>query len=215
MSRELLIVGTSGLAKETAQVARHLDPDGVRWHRIGYVTHLRDELGMRLPYGEVTELDEALAGRSEPTDVVIGIGRPLLRREIAQRLAGNAALEFPNLIHPGAGVDHDLVSLGRGNVITRGVVLTCDIRIGDFNLVNLNSTIGHDCVIGSYNVINPGCNISGRVTIGDLCLLGTGCQILEALEITSGVTIGGGAVVTRPIPQAGTWVGVPARHKPS
>jgi sugar O-acyltransferase (sialic acid O-acetyltransferase NeuD family) len=213
MSRELLIVGTSGLSKEAAQLARRMDPHGTRWHKIGYVTHLRDELGTRMPFGEVCELDETLAQRNEAVDVVIGIGHPNRRRDVAMRLSSNAALDFPNLIHPTVEIDDNLVSLGRGNMVTQGVVMTCDIHLGDFNLVNWNSTIGHDSIIGSYNVINPGSSVSGRVRIGDACLLGTGCRVLETLQIASGVTVGSGAVVTRSILQAGTYLGVPARRK--
>ncbi len=215
MPRELLIVGTGGLSKEAAQLARRMDPEGARWHRISYVTHLRDELGKSMPFGDVSELDETLASRSDPADVVIGIGHPDLRRRVALQMSANPSLAFPNLVHPNVELDEHLVALGRGNMITAGVVMTCDIRIGDFNLVNWNSTIGHDSVIGSWNVINPGSSVSGHVRIGDACLLGTGCRILEKLEIASGVTIGGGAVVTRSIMQAGTWLGVPARRQQS
>jgi sugar O-acyltransferase (sialic acid O-acetyltransferase NeuD family) len=215
MPRDLLVVGTGGLAKEAAQLARRMDPAGARWPSIGYVTHLPEELGARLPFGEVRELDAALAQRAVPADVVIGVGHPGRRRDLALLLAANPVLAFPNLVHPDVEIDAGLVTLGRGNMVTRGVVMTCDIRIGDFNLVNWNSTIGHDCVVGSYNVINPGSSVSGRVRLGDACLLGTGCRILETLEIASDVTIGAGAVVTRSIGEPGTWLGVPARRAPS
>ncbi len=215
MPRELLIIGSSGLSKEVALVARRIDPTGVRWPKLGYVTHLREELGTRMPFGEVCELDENLLERREPVDVAIGVGHPHVRRKVIERLSANPALNFPNLIHPGVEIVEGLVTLGRGNVITQNVSLTCDIRIGDFNLFNLNSTLGHDAVIGNGNVINPGCNISGRVQIGDWCLLGTGCRILETLQIVSDVTIGSGAVVTRSIMEAGTYVGMPARRLPS
>lgn len=215
MASELLIIGTSGLSKETALVARRMDPTGARWSKIGYVTHLREELGMRMPFGEVCELDETLQARREPVDVAIGVGHPGVRRKVIERLIANPALNFPNLINPNVEIAEGLITLGRGNVITQGVSLTCDIRIGDFNLFNLNSTLGHDAIIGTGNVINPGCNISGRVQLGDWCLLGTGCRILETLQIVSDVIIGSGAVVTRSITEAGTYVGMPARRLPS
>jgi acetyltransferase-like isoleucine patch superfamily enzyme len=100
-------------------------------------------------------------------------------------------------------------------MLTQGVVMTCDIRIGDFNLLNWNTTIGHDAVVGSYNVINPASSISGYVQLADACLLGTGCRVLEGLTIASGVTIGAGAVVTRSIADPGVWLGVPARELPA
>ena len=43
MPSDLLIAGTSGLAKEAAQLARRIDPKRERWSHIRYVTHSADE----------------------------------------------------------------------------------------------------------------------------------------------------------------------------
>lgn len=212
---ELLIVGTGGLAKEAAQLARRMDPRAARWSEIAYVAAGAELLDKVLPYGTVRYTDEQLLARTEPADVVIGIGQPRARRDVARRLRANAVLRFPNLVHPSVEIDPAFVTLGIGNMVTLGVVMTCDIHVGDFNLFNWNTTIGHDTVIGSYNVINPGCSVSGRIYLGDACLLGTGCRVLETLNIASNVTIGAGAVVIASIAGEGTWVGVPARRLPS
>ena len=210
-STELLIIGTGGLAKEAAQLARRIDPHAERWRRIAYVSHDPGELGRQLVHGSIDHLDQAVLARTTPADVVIGTGHPQLRRKLALQFTANPALAFPNLIHPLLEIDAACVSLGRGNMITQGVVMTCDIHIGDFNLFNWNSTVGHDTVIGSYNVVNPGSSISGHVKIGDTCLLGTGCRVLENLTLCSDLTIGAGAIVTKSIATVGTYVGVPAR----
>lgn len=210
--RELLIVGTGGLAKEAAQLARHSDPRATRWDSIHYVAESPTMIGTTLPYGVVRYLDADVEGRTSECDVVIALGLPRPRRQVAQRLADNPLLSFPNLIHPNVDIDANHVTIGRGNMIACGAVLTCDIIVGDFNLVNWNVTIGHDATVGSYNVLNPSCNVSGYTVIGDACLLGTGCQVLERLMVASEVTVGAGAVVTRSISAAGgTYVGVPAR----
>ena len=167
MPRELLIIGCSGLAKEAAQLARRIDPHSLRWPRISYVGQTAAEIGTALPFGTVQYQDAELATRSEPADVVIGIGHPRARRMAATRLRANSALQFPNLVHPSVDIDPALVRLGTGHMLTLGVVVSCDIRIGDFNLLNWNSTVGHDAVLGSFNVINPSSSVSGRVTLGD------------------------------------------------
>ena len=211
--RELLIVGTGGLAKEAAQLARRIDPDATRWDRIHYVTESQAMVGTTLAYGVVRYVDADLDRRTNECDVVIAVGHPWPRRRVAQRLANNPVLVFPNLVHPRVWIDPNYVSMGRGNMIATGAVLTCDITVGDFNLVNWNVTIGHDARIGSCNVLNPSSNLSGNTIIGDACLLGTGCQVLERLSVASGTTIGAGAVVTRSIhAQGGTYIGVPARR---
>ena len=212
MARELLIIGTSGLAREVAQLARQIDPKGERWDQVSFVADSAEQLGHSFTYGLVRYLDSDLLVRQLPADVVIGIGHPKMRRKVAERLIDSPSLSFPNLIHPTVSIDEACVRIGRGNMIAKGVVLTCDITIGDFNLVNWNVTIGHDASIGSFNVLNPGSNVSGWVSITDACLLGTGCQLLEHRSVSSDISVGAGAVVTRSLTDKGaTYVGIPAR----
>lgn len=213
MSSDLLIVGTSGLAKECAQLARQIDPNSQRWSTISYVTHDENLLGATLPFGSVSMLDHDLQTIGTKVDVVIGIGHPNLKQKICQKFSKNPRLSFPNLIHPTVEIDHNFVKMGHGNMFTKGVVMTCDILIGNFNLFNWNCTVGHDSELGNYNVINPGSSVSGRVKIGDSCLIGTGARIIEDIEIGSNICIGAGAVVTRSIGHAGIYVGIPARLK--
>ncbi len=214
MAAELFIVGTQGLAKEMAQLARRIDPDACRWPSIHYVSNDPADLGEERPFGRVDMLDAQLLDLTEPADVVIGIGHPQWRRKVVHALRRNPRLGFPSLVHPGVELDTRFVRLGQGNLVTQGVVMTCDIEIGDFNLFNWNVTIGHDCRIGSYNVINPGSSISGKVWLGDACLIGTGARVLEGRKVANDVVLGAGAVLTRSIEQPGdTHVGVPARAR--
>ena len=215
MPSELYIVGTGGLAKECAQLARQIDPDCKRWTSIVYVTDDENLLGTPLPYGSVSMMDGDLNYADRNVDVVIGVGHPIIKKKIIQKLSGNAKLNFPNLIHPMVEIEPRFVKLGIGNILTKGVIMTCDIEIGDFNLFNWNCTVGHDTTIGSYNVILPGSSISGRVKMGDSCLVGTCASIIENIVIGSNIFIGAGAVVTRSITQEGVYVGVPARMKNS
>lgn len=216
MALDLFIIGTSGLAKEAAQLARRIDPDAAIWSNIHYVTNDPSLLGQARPFGVVNALDDVLHNRRVPTDVAIGIGHPKIRRQVAASLRTNIHLRFPNLVHPRVELDSNFVRIGVGNMITQGVVLTCDIALGDFNLLNWNVTVGHDCRIGSYNVINPGSNVSGNVTLGDACLIGTGARILEGRHIADDVTLGAGAVLTKSVTTPGeVYIGIPARVKTS
>jgi sugar O-acyltransferase (sialic acid O-acetyltransferase NeuD family) len=212
MPIELLIIGSAGLAKETAQLARQIDPGKFRWGTISYVAEDASSLGSKLPYGEVRYIDAQLAGINRPVDVALGIGYPRGRLRVAERLIANPRFSFPNLVHPSVGIETEVVSLGRGNMICKGVVLTCDIGIGDFNLLNWNVTVGHDTRIDSFCVVNPGSNVSGNVHVCSTCFIGTGSQVLEGLEVAESTTIGAGAVVVNSIQVAGTYVGVPARR---
>lgn len=211
-NRELIIIGTGGLAKEIAQLARQIDPQNNRWASIDYAAESEDQLGIKISYGKVRWLDQDLISRERPCDVVIGIGHPKLRHKIYDKLSNNPNLTYPNLIHPAVEIDDGFVNIGFGNIVTKGVIMTCDISIQNFNLFNWNVTIGHDTDIGSFNVFNPGTNISGYSIIKDDSLFGTGSQVLERLSIASNTTIGAGAVVTKSITESdGIYIGIPAR----
>lgn len=208
---KLFILGTGGLAKEAAQLARRIDSVGERWPMLAYVSQHRQTVGAHLPHGNVEYADDEFFGLDQQCDVLIAIGNPAPRKRLAERAMRNEHFAFPNLVHPGVEIDTAVVRLGMGNMICKGVVMTCDIAIGDFNLLNWNVTVGHDATIGSFNVINPSSNISGNTRIGDACLVGSGAQILERLVVASQTTVGAGAVVTSSIQTAGVYVGVPAR----
>jgi sugar O-acyltransferase (sialic acid O-acetyltransferase NeuD family) len=212
MRRDILILGSSGLAREVAMVVEQVNAREHRWRFRGFVSGALEETGRDLGMGKVLGDDDWLLGSELEADLVVAIGYPRVRARVLHRyLEATGRFGFPNLVHPMASLDFRRVELGRGNVVTAGVAMTCDIEIGDFNLFNLNMTVGHDGVIGSYNVFNPSVNLSGGVRIGDRVLAGTGCQVLENLSVGSDSTIGAGAVVRSNVEAGQTVVGVPAR----
>ena len=79
------------------------------------------------------------------------------------------------------------------------------------HLINCYSGIFHDTKIGDYNEIMPGAKLLGNVTIGNSCRIGTNSTILPNINICDNVVIGAGAVVTRDITEAGTYIGIPAK----
>jgi sugar O-acyltransferase (sialic acid O-acetyltransferase NeuD family) len=212
--RDLYVLGTGGLAKEMAQLAAQINRVTPTWIFKGYIARSINELNCTLPYGRVVGTDEWLLSLHANADVVVGIGHPSMRKEVSRRLNSSDGLRWPNLIHPSVQIDWDVVEMGCGNVITTNCVLTCDVEIGDFNLLNWCVTIGHDTRIGSFNVINPGSNISGHVVLNDEILVGTGSQILENLQVASRTTVGAGAVVISSIAtEGGLYAGVPATRR--
>src|SRR5688500_5793813 len=118
----LLVVGTGGLAKEVAQLARRIDPDGRIWGAISYVAASESEKGTALPFGGVDYCDDDIAESPIAADAVIAVGAPALRHVLATRYSALPKLRFPNLIHPSVPFDPTLVKLGKGNVIAQSVI---------------------------------------------------------------------------------------------
>lgn len=212
MRRDLIILGTSGLAREMAMLVEMVNARTCAWRFLGFVGPDASKVGKTLGLGPVLGDDAWLLDQNLEADLLCGIGYPKVREKVMRPyLQQTGRFGFPNLIHPSANLDFRRVELGMGNAVTAGCSFTCDIEAGDFNLFNLNMTVGHDARIGRFNVFNPSVNVSGNVRIGDRVLVGTGCQILENLTVGDDATLGAGAVVRTNVPVGTTMVGVPAK----
>lgn len=144
--------------------------------------------------------------------ITVGIGDPVARLSIGRQLA--AALptaRMPNLVHPSVVMDAKSCTLGAGVILCAGVIMTVNITVAEYAMVNRACNIGHEAVVGCGVVINPLASISGGVVLGDRTLVGTNATVLQYIKIGSDATIGAGAVVTRNVSPGTTVVGVPAR----
>ena len=209
--RDLAIYGAGGFGRETALLVQQINAVSHRWNLIGFYDD-------GLTKGKTIDQWEILGGiqdvlRFAPgADLVIAIADPLTRKSVANRLA-NVKLTFPTLIHPTCQAGAESNQFGKGCILTAGVILTTGIKVEDFVIINLLSTLGHDVVIGEFSTIMPGCNLSGKVTIGDCTMVGTGARILQNLSIGKLCKIGAGAVVTQNFSDNKTIIGVPAYEK--
>jgi sugar O-acyltransferase (sialic acid O-acetyltransferase NeuD family) len=156
------------------------------------------------------------AGIKSPSELKLGapvalaIGSSEERKNIYTSLKGD--YHFPSLIHPSALLmSPDTIRIGKGAIICAGSILTTNISLGDFVIINLHSSVGHDCILGDFVSLMPGARLSGGVILEDGVYVGTNASILPGLRIGAGATIGAGAVVTKDVAPNSTVVGVPAK----
>ena len=143
--------------------------------------------------------------------LAVAIGNPDTKQKIIQNIT-NAMIDFPTLIHPSAMMgNNEYLKIGRGCIICAGCIVTTNIEIKDFVILNLACTVGHDTRIGNYASFMPSCNISGEVNIGDCVYCGTGVKIINRIEIGEYSIIGAGAVVVRDVEPNTVVAGVPAK----
>jgi sugar O-acyltransferase (sialic acid O-acetyltransferase NeuD family) len=191
--KKLWVLGDSGLAREVEMTARAIDPRGERWLGIS-----------RVDRSEEADL------LSEGGDLVMGIAAPHIRARVAARLGGRDGISWPVLVHPWADVE-PTVALAAGVVVASGSIVTVDVEISAWSMLNLSVTVGHDARIGQFCMINPQAVISGNVSIEDEVLIGAGAVILEGRRVGNGATIGAGALVATDVEPGSTVVGAPAR----
>ncbi len=111
----------------------------------------------------------------------------------------NAGFEVINLIHPKATVEPS-TSMGRGNQIMAGAIVSSRARIGDNTIINCGSVISHDCTIGSHAHITPGAVLAGGVTIGEASVIGMAATIYLGVTIGKNVTIANGVHILSDVP---------------
>lgn len=159
--------------------------------------------------GDATLLDDPafLAG----VDLVVAVQGPARRSLALQLLQAQASL--PPLAHPAATIS-TTATLGAGTVVSAGVIVQSDARIGRFCLLNTAASIDHDNSVDDFVSIAPGVRTAGYVTIEDGAFVGLGAVIINGVTVGAGATIGAGAVVTRNVPAGATVVGNPARVLP-
>ena len=107
MTKPLLIIGSSGYAKEIAQIAKRIDPNNQRWDKISYVAAKRTEIGTNLLFGRVDYCDEDILSGSVTGDVAIALGEPHLRQRVVAQYSNVPGLTYPNLIDPSVDYDPD------------------------------------------------------------------------------------------------------------
>lgn len=205
---DLVILGAGGLGREIAAMVAGSSL-GAQYRIVGFAD---DALAPGTQVGRWTVLC-AIDGVAElgPISVVLALGDPELKTRIYQRIQG-LPLRFPTLIHPSVhNLDPARNRIGQGCVLSAGVALTTEIEIGDFVLLNLNTTVGHNARIGSYSSLMPGVHLSGNVALGVGVMIGTGACLLQHSSVGARSKIGAGAVVTHSIPPDTTAVGIPAR----
>jgi len=208
--KDIAIFGVGGFGREVLTLIQDINKVEPTWNVIGFFDDgfpIGYEVHGLKNLGGVKELNDW----SEPLSVVVAIGTPKIKKAILANIH-NSLIQYPTLIHPSAIIgDKDYVKIGKGCIICAYSVITCDVEIGDFVILNLACTLGHDTVIKDYAAFMPTCNISGEAMVGEGVYCGTGVKIINQISIGDNTIVGAGSVVTKSLPANCTAVGVPAK----
>lgn len=210
--RRIAIYGAGGLGREVAGGIKRINSArGEKWDMIGFYDDSKQVGTPVSHYGEVLGGMDDLNAVQEPLALAIAVGDPLSRQQIFERIK-NPNITFPNLVAPSFKVlDDKTYTIGYGNIIQDGCSATCDVVVGNFNVLNGSNVLGHDVTIGDFNVLMPGVRLSGSVTMGDCNLMGVDSVVLQKVQVGSHVTLGAGSVLMTKPKDGMTYIGVPAK----
>ena len=205
--QDIVIIGAGGFGREVAWLIEDINRVERKWNLIGYVDDNELIQGKVINgYKVVGNLQWLM---KQQLNVVSAIGNPIKRKEIMLKILGSNN-RYPILIHPSV-IYSDKVNFGEGSIVCAKNIITVNVNIGKYVIINLDCTIGHDSTLADYTTILPGVNISGMVKVDECVSIGTGTAIIQNVSIGKNTIVGAGAVVVKDLPENCTAVGVPAK----
>lgn len=207
--KNILIYGFGGFGREIACLIMAINKIKPQWNILGFIDDGVPK-GTRSIYGKVLGDIKFLNEITEPTALVIAIASPKIMEDIVHKVV-NPYVYYPNIVAPDVlFFDEKSFIAGKGNIITFGCRMSCNIHIGNFNTLNGQVSFGHDVSIGNYNVLMPETRISGEVQLGNSNFFGVRSLVLQRVKIGNNIRVGVASVVMRNTKDNNLYLGNPA-----
>lgn len=207
--KDIVIYGAGDFGREVACLLLRINKVSPTWNLVGFIDDVK-EAGFRNEYGTVLGGIDALNSYKGRISVAMSIGSPAAIRAITGKIT-KTDIDYPNIIAPDViYMDDNNFKMGRGNILCTGCLLSCNVRIGNFNIFNDFVSIGHDTKIGDCNSFMTAARISGNVSIGNGNFFGVNSCVLQRMAIGNNTVIAAGSAVMRKTKDNVTYMGVPA-----
>ncbi len=207
MTKRLIVIGAGGHAADVIEAVESCGEFSIEG--LVYDGGIKGETRYGFPV--LGDLNSFLKHTCETIEVVVAIGSPRGRRSVVSRLnQSGASIKYPAIVHSKAVVAESSVIL-EGTVICAGAIISRNVRLSEFNVVNIGATIGHGIQCAAYVTIAPGVNVSGDVVLGPGVELGAGAVVREKLTLDAGSMAAMGAVVMKDVKKNSMVLGNPAR----
>lgn len=212
---DIVIIGAGGFGREVQWLIERInekEEEKSGSKKFNFKGYIDDgvKAGTIVDGYEVIGTVEYLREYEGELSVVCAIGNSKIRERVINKIKDKHNLVFPNLIDPSVKKS-GRIKMGEGNIICADCILTVDIVISDFCIINLDCTVGHDAGLEAYVTLYPSVNVSGAVSLGRCTEVGTGSSIIQGISVGNGVIIGAGSVVIRDCPDECTAVGIPCK----
>lgn len=207
--KNIVIIGSSGHSKVIIDICTQLQD----YNLIGLIDDFKSTSERTLGYpilGKINELPE-IVSQYKIDSCFIGIGDNYSRKMVQEKISAMPLdITFPVLIHPSAQIGLN-VTVGMGTVLMAGTIVNSDTQIGDFVIINTQSSVDHDCHLQDFVSIAPGVTLGGNVMVGTLSIIALGAKVKHKISIGENSLVGAGALVLKNIPSNILAYGTPAK----
>lgn len=140
---------------------------------------------------------------------LFAVGDIDIKKSLIVRLKRRGA-KFLTLIHPGAIVANT-AKIGEGVIICPFCLVSDNVLLEDFVMMNVYSSCGHDVKVGSYSILSPYATLNGFVILEDEVFLGTHATVIPYKKVGCKSKISANSVVMRDVPANKMVFGVPGK----
>jgi len=118
--------------------------------------------------------------------------------------------KFLTLIHPTA-IMANTTKIREGVIICPFCLVSDNVLLEDFVMLNIYSSCGHDAKVGSYCILSPYATLNGFVILEDEVFLGTHTTVIPYKRVGYKSKISANSVVMRDVPPNKIVFGVPGK----
>ena len=142
---------------------------------------------------------------------VVAIGDNWIRSLVVDRVNNICPnFEYIKVVHPSAEIGKN-VQIGFGTVIMPGVIVNANSFIGNFCLINTNSSLGHDGFMQNFSSLAPKTCTGGNFILGKYSAVCLGTNIIDSITIGQHTVVGAGSLVVGNIDSNILAFGSPAK----
>jgi sugar O-acyltransferase (sialic acid O-acetyltransferase NeuD family) len=204
--KRLLIIGASGLGRETLDIARVLEANAP-WRIGGFLDSRADVLAGKQAGCAIVASPESFTPAADDV-LVCAVGAPAEKRRFVEMLAARGA-QFVNLLHPECDISPS-ARLGTGVVVMRYGRVGPDAVVADHVSIGYAAGLAHDVRVGRYCHLSGHAAANGRAVLEDEVTLGSHAVVIPDVVVGRGATVGAGSVAIRNVPAGATVFGMPA-----
>ncbi|MBN2156581.1 MAG: acetyltransferase [Candidatus Lokiarchaeota archaeon] len=211
--KKLVIIGAGGFGKQTSEIVNRLISQGEQIQLKGFLDSNKSLHNQKINdirvLGDIDWINSE--DPNEKNYFVCSIADPATREKVVIEARKLKYIPY-TLVDPSVIQGYG-VKIGEGSIICPGVILTSNISINSYVIINRLCSIGHDVNISDFCTINPLTAIGGYVHLKKSVLIGAHSSILQKLSVGKNSVIGAGASVISDVPESVLVVGVPGKIK--